>query len=166
MILEDVLKEVLNRRKDRDSIWNAIQHNKFTYKGPIRDQLLFIEKMYSCNDKLMEEEVRDIIVSVFGEGELEEEEPEKEIPKKNTVTAESIKAKIKDVKYTVLEDGKTTIANVYLENGFTVRGESACVDPNNYNKEMGEEIAYSNAFEKIWELEGYLLAEKLYKEKV
>lgn len=82
---------------------------------------------------------------------------------KNRVTEEQIEEKIKDKKFTVLEDGKTTICNLYLENGFTVRGESACVDPANFDKELGESIAYKNAVDKIWLLEGYLLQEKLHK---
>lgn len=82
----------------------------------------------------------------------------------NKVTEEQIEAKIKDKKFTVLEDGKTTICNLYLENGFTVRGESACVDPANFDKELGKKIAYENAKDKIWLLEGYLLQQKLYEE--
>ena len=84
--------------------------------------------------------------------------------RENRVTEEQIEAKIKDKKFTVLEDGKTTICNLYLENGFTVRGESACVDPANFDKKLGEEIAYENAKDKIWLLEGYLLQQKLYEE--
>lgn len=82
---------------------------------------------------------------------------------KNRVTEEQIEAKIKDKKFTVLEDGRTTICNLYLENGFTVRGECACVDPANFDKEIGERIAYKNAKDKIWFLEGYLLQQKLYE---
>lgn len=82
----------------------------------------------------------------------------------NRVTEEQIEEKIKDKKFTVLEDGKTTICNLYLENGFTVRGESACVDPANFDKKLGEEIAYKNAVDKIWLLEGYLLQEKLHNQ--
>lgn len=85
---------------------------------------------------------------------------------KNKLTLEDIESKIKDKKFTVLEDGKTTICNIYLENGFTVRGESSCVDPVNFDKETGEEIAFLNAKDKIWVLEGYLLQEKLYQLKL
>lgn len=46
---------------------------------------------------------------------------------KNHLTQSDIDAKIKDAKFTILEDGRTTICNLYLENGFTVRGESSCV---------------------------------------
>ncbi len=85
---------------------------------------------------------------------------------KNKLTVEDIESKIKDKKFTVLEDGKTTICNIYLENGFTVRGESSCVDPVNFNKQIGEEISFENAKDKIWVLEGYLLQEKLYQLKL
>ena len=78
---------------------------------------------------------------------------------KDHLTQSDIDAKIKDAKFTVLEDGRTTICNLYLENGFTVRGESACVSKENFNKDIGEQIALENAKEKVWELEGYLLAE-------
>ena len=82
---------------------------------------------------------------------------------KNSLTKDDILKKITKVEYTVLEDGKTTIANVYLENGYTVRGEASCVDPANFDKKLGEEIAYENAVDAIWPLEGYLLAEQLYQ---
>jgi hypothetical protein len=47
-----------------------------------------------------------------------------------------------------------------MVNGFSVRGESACVDPRNFNMEIGRNIAYRNAFNSLWALEGYLLAER------
>lgn len=82
---------------------------------------------------------------------------------RNKVSQEEAMAKIKDCKFTVLEDGRTTICNLYLENGFTVRGESSCVDPENFDKEIGERIAKERAVDKVWELEGYLLQEELYR---
>lgn len=84
---------------------------------------------------------------------------------KDHLTQDDINAKIKDAKFTILEDGRTTICNLYLENGFTVRGESACVSKENFNQAIGEQIAFENAKEKVWELEGYLLAEDIYRSK-
>lgn len=55
-----------------------------------------------------------------------------------------------------------TFCILTLENGFTVTGESACASPENYDAEIGKEIAYTNAREKIWVLEGYLLKQHLY----
>lgn len=82
---------------------------------------------------------------------------------KSKLTLADIEKKIVDKKFTILEDGKTTICNLYLQNGFTVRGESACVDPSNFDKNIGEKIAYENAVDKVWQLEGYLLQENLYR---
>lgn len=54
-----------------------------------------------------------------------------------------------------------TFCVIVLKNGFTVTGESACASPENFNAEIGQKIAYENARNKIWQLEGYLLKEKL-----
>ncbi len=82
---------------------------------------------------------------------------------RNKVTKEYIESKIKGVTFTLLPNKRTTVAQITLENGFTVEGQSACVSLENYNKELGEQIAFDNAFEKVWELEGYLLAQELFK---
>ena len=81
------------------------------------------------------------------------------------VTEESIKAKIVKIEYFQLPDSTVTICSITLNNGFSVRGESACVDPNIFNKDTGEKFAYKDAFDKLWELEGYLLAEQLYQNR-
>ena len=55
--------------------------------------------------------------------------------------------------------GTLTVCVLTLKNGFTVTGESACASPENYDQEIGEKIAFENARDKIWVLEGYLLKE-------
>ena len=40
---------------------------------------------------------------------------------------------------------------------------SKSVNPENFNEEIGRKIAYENARNKIWQLEGYLLKEKLHQ---
>jgi hypothetical protein len=80
----------------------------------------------------------------------------------NKVTKESIEAKIVNTKFTRLSD-KLTHCIITLANGFEITGESACVDPANYDQEIGERISYDNAFEKIWMVEGYLLQENIYQ---
>lgn len=55
-----------------------------------------------------------------------------------------------------------TFCVLVLKNGFTVTGESACASPENFDAEIGRDIARSNAREKIWMLEGYLLRERLH----
>ena len=54
-----------------------------------------------------------------------------------------------------------TVCVLTLRNGFTVTGESACVSPALYNQEIVEQIAFKNAFSKLWQLEGYALKNKL-----
>ena len=54
-----------------------------------------------------------------------------------------------------------TFCVIVLKNGFKVTGESACANPENFDRIIGQKIAYENAREKIWMLEGYLLKEKL-----
>lgn len=76
------------------------------------------------------------------------------------VTKEGIEARITKTDYFVLPNSTVTVCNITLNNGFSVRGESACVDPRNFNMEIGQQIAYRDAFNKLWAFEGYLLAEK------
>lgn len=47
-----------------------------------------------------------------------------------------------------------TFCVLTLDNGFTVTGESACASPENFDAEIGRNIARSNAIQKIWMLEG------------
>lgn len=54
-----------------------------------------------------------------------------------------------------------TICVLVLRNGFTVTGESACASPENFDAEIGRQIARRNAEAKIWLLEGYLLKQTL-----
>ena len=90
------------------------------------------------------------------------------------VTPDSIESKI-SAEYCFTADKATagcpqvdglnllTFCILVLENGFMVTGESACASPENFDPEIGKKIAYQNAREKIWLLEGYLLKEKLYQ---
>lgn len=54
-----------------------------------------------------------------------------------------------------------TFCVLVLKNGFTVTGESACASPENFDYDIGCQIARENAVNKIWLLEGYLLKQKL-----
>lgn len=55
-----------------------------------------------------------------------------------------------------------TFCVLVLRNGFTVTGESACASPENFNEGIGQKIARSNAVNKVWALEGYLLRQSLF----
>lgn len=75
------------------------------------------------------------------------------------VTKEYMESRIAASEFTKLAS-TVTICNLTLDNGYSVRGESACVNPENYNQQIGEKIAYDNAFRQLWALFGFLLAEK------
>ena len=111
-----------------------------------------------------------------------EQQIEQQIQSKNLnaprLTPDHIDSKIKAVEYILPRDvckrdngvevfdaplplQTLTFCILTLENGFTVTGESACASPENFDAEIGKKIAYDNAREKIWLLEGYLLKEKL-----
>ena len=77
------------------------------------------------------------------------------------LTPEYIDSVIAGETYTNLPDGRTVICQLTLKNGYTIEGKSACVSKDNFNQEIGNKIARQNAREKIWELEGYLLKQKL-----
>ncbi len=55
-----------------------------------------------------------------------------------------------------IRHGETlTICVVTLHSGFQLLGQSACIDPANFDATIGEQIAYDDAVEKLWQLEGY-----------
>jgi len=61
--------------------------------------------------------------------------------------------------------GKQCMVVVKIPNGFTIVGESACVDPANYDEKIGYDLAIKNVESKLWAFEGYLLQEYLYRNK-
>lgn len=75
------------------------------------------------------------------------------------VTREYIQSRITSVSH-FHPVNTLSICILQLDNGFTVTGESACVDPANYRASIGEQLAYDKAFGKCWELFGFLLAER------
>ena len=96
-----------------------------------------------------------------------EQNIEKEIVSKGLnaprLTPDHIDSVIIGETYTNLPDGRTVVCQLTLQNGFTVDGKSACVSKENFDQEIGNKIARTNARENIWELEGYLLKQKLYE---
>lgn len=97
---------------------------------------------------------------------MSDQEIENELQRKGLnsprLTPKDIESVIGNVDYHKLT-GTLTVCVITLKNGFTVTGESACVSPENYDKVIGEKIAFENAREKIWLLEGYRLRCELNK---
>ncbi len=77
------------------------------------------------------------------------------------LSPEKIDAVIAGEDYHVFPGTTLTVCCLKLRNGFTVTGESAAASPENFDVDLGKKIARSNARDKIWALEGYVLREKL-----
>lgn len=77
------------------------------------------------------------------------------------LTPADIDAVIVGEQYHVFEGTTFTVCLLTLKNGFTVSGESACASPENFDEQIGRDIAKRNARDKIWALEGYLLKQRL-----
>ena len=86
---------------------------------------------------------------------------------KNTVTQSVIDELMEscDIAVTTAFD-KCTIVACKLPNGFVIVESSSCVDPANYDEDMGVDICMKNIEKKLWELEGYLLQNKMYMDGV
>ena len=80
---------------------------------------------------------------------------------KTKVTQEDVDAAIKAESYIVLPNGRTTVCQLTLDNGFTVEGSSACVSQDNFDLMLGRSIARESAVEKVWPLLGFRLADQL-----
>jgi hypothetical protein len=87
---------------------------------------------------------------------------QKNVPK---ITHEDIDRVISATEYYQLPGATLTICFLTLKNGFIVTGESACASIENFDEVIGRKIAYENAWSKIWELEGYLLRQRLFEAK-
>lgn len=104
------------------------------------------------------------------------------------VTPEQIEARIIDESYFVAQDGVDgaiqagtyegrelsthyekihtslrllTFCVLVLDNGFTITGQSACADPENFDPEIGRRLARANAVNQMWSLLGFELRTKL-----
>ncbi len=84
----------------------------------------------------------------------------------SAVTIRSIDDRVDTVIYHRLRGTSVTVCEIRMVNGFVVIGHSACVKPEDFDAKLGEEIAYENAFQKLWELEGYLAAEDRYRKSI
>lgn len=76
-----------------------------------------------------------------------------------TVTEEQINEICENTLYSILHRvyDKTCVVVALLPNGFVITESSACVDPANYDEQIGEQICKDRIKNKIWELEGYKL---------
>lgn len=81
---------------------------------------------------------------------------------KNKVTSDMV-AEVMDESEIIVDTlfDKCTMVACKLPNGFVIVETSVCVDPDEYDEEIGVEACMEKIFDKVWELEGYKLQDEL-----
>ena len=99
---------------------------------------------------------------------MSEQQIESEIQAKGLtaprLTPTDIDNTIVSSQYYVFPNTTVTVCCLTLRNGYNVTGESAAASPANFDQSIGQKVAFDNARNKIWSLEGYLLREQLSKQ--
>jgi len=78
------------------------------------------------------------------------------------VTKDSITNKIASIEY--LRRDIMTLCFITMKNGYISHGVTVPASPENFDEEIGKHYSYENAFRPLWQLEGYLLRERLSSE--
>lgn len=79
------------------------------------------------------------------------------------VTEEMIEARIATCEFEHKAGTTLTRCTITLDNGFVEEGKSACVDPANFNPDVGRTWAYKDAIGKLEPMFGFMLAEDRYR---
>lgn len=86
--------------------------------------------------------------------------------KKNSVTEDQIDELLWASTVSVSKVGdNTTLVFCTLPCGWRFVESSSCVDPDNYDHELGKNICMKRIKEKLWELEGYRLMNELHEKR-
>lgn len=79
------------------------------------------------------------------------------------LTQDFVKSQIRNVTFNRF--GETGIQCVLtLNNGYTVTGESGCIDPTLFNRSVGETIAYEKALDELYGILSYVEKQRWYEE--
>lgn len=79
------------------------------------------------------------------------------------ITPGFVDAQIADKAFFLFPGTTVTVCCLTLKNGFNTVGKSACASPENFDEQIGRDVAYADARDKIWKLEGYRLKQSLYE---
>jgi len=147
VVAADILK-VINESTSLLQFNNLTEEIVFKHYEPVNEGdfvvFLNISDVYHCNAKVFA--ARNIVDGI------------------NKVPFDHIQKLKESLEYKFERVGDTTVTGcwAFLPNGFQIAyGESACVDFDNFDFELGKkyakERAEHSAENKLWELEGYLL---------
>lgn len=79
------------------------------------------------------------------------------------VTSQEVDDQVMRAEFHRFEGTTTTVCLMTLRNGFTVVGQSACASPENFDAKIGQGLAYTDARNQVWNLQGYLLKDRLFQ---
>ena len=79
--------------------------------------------------------------------------------KTNYVTNEAVDDSIVAAQYHHFPGTTVTVCCIEMKNGFTVVGKSACANPNNFDPDLGETLAFDDARQQIFTHLAFLLCE-------
>lgn len=77
------------------------------------------------------------------------------------LSEEDLKAQIAHESYINFPGTTATVCCLTMKNGFNVIGQSACVNPANFDASMGRSLAREDAIRQLWRLEGYRRFEEM-----
>ena len=93
--------------------------------------------------------------------DMKEEDKQKEDYENPVVTPKHVDQVIDKVAFSHFKGTTMTACCITLKNGFSVLGQSNCLHMKDFDKKKGEEAAFQNGANKIYELEGYLIRQVL-----
>ncbi len=79
------------------------------------------------------------------------------------ITPQEIEALVVRQQFHVFPGTTTTACLLELSNGFAVLGKSACVHADFFDIAIGQKVAREDAVRQIWQLEGYLMKERMHE---
>lgn len=78
----------------------------------------------------------------------------------DSLTIDDVNKVIKKEQYHHFPGTTMTVCCLELQNGFTVTGESACVNPDDFNEAVGKRYAREMAVGKVFDCEAYMMKQK------
>lgn len=109
-------------------------------------------------------QVQKAHVMRVSEQEIEQRLKDKGLTK-NRISPEVLDKIIVDKQFYRFPNTNSVVCCLTTANGFTVIGHAGCVSPENFDEEIGQDIAFRNARNQLWPLLGYALAEAIHRER-
>jgi hypothetical protein len=85
---------------------------------------------------------------------------------KNSITKQDVDEVMNNSEFVYHTDfEKNLVGSMKMPNGFIITIASACVDKENYSIKIGKEILHERFENKVWELLGFALQQKVYESR-